>query len=68
MRFQVLRRGFFDYPALEIDSSSDGEASIVVSYGMRREIAGETSIATTPRNRSSDRHPRSHSRTTTRTP
>jgi hypothetical protein len=34
MRFQVLRRGFFDYPALEIDSISDGEASIVVSYGM----------------------------------
>jgi hypothetical protein len=34
MRFQVLRRGFFDYPALEIGSISDGEASIVVSYGM----------------------------------
>ena len=34
MRFQVLRRGFFDYPALEIASISDGEASIVVSYGM----------------------------------
>jgi hypothetical protein len=34
MRFQVLRRGFFDYPALEIDSISDGEASIVVGYGM----------------------------------
>jgi hypothetical protein len=35
MRFQVLRRSFFDYPALEIGSISDGEASIVVSYGMR---------------------------------
>ena len=34
MRFQVLRRGFFDYSALEIGSISDGEASIVVSYGM----------------------------------
>jgi hypothetical protein len=34
MRFQVLRRGFFDYTALEIASISDGEASIVVSYGM----------------------------------
>jgi hypothetical protein len=34
MRFQVLRRSFFDYPALEIGSISDGEASIVVSYGM----------------------------------
>src|ERR1019366_8881635 len=27
MRFQVLRRGFFDYSALEIGSISDGEAS-----------------------------------------
>ncbi len=34
MRFQVLRRSFFDYAALEIASISDGEASIVVSYGM----------------------------------
>jgi hypothetical protein len=34
MRFQVLRRSFFDYPALEIGSISDGEASIIVSYGM----------------------------------
>jgi hypothetical protein len=34
MRFQVLRRSFFDYPALEIGSISDGDASIVVSYGM----------------------------------
>lgn len=34
MRFQVLRRSFFDYSALEIGSISDGEASIVVSYGM----------------------------------
>ena len=34
MRFQVLRRSFFDYPALEIGAVSDGEASLVVSYGM----------------------------------
>ena len=34
MRFQVLRRSFFDYAALDIGSISDGEASIVVSYGM----------------------------------
>jgi hypothetical protein len=34
MRFQVLRRGFFDYPALELTSVSDGEATLRVSYGM----------------------------------
>jgi hypothetical protein len=34
MRFGVLRQGFFDYPALEIASASDGEASIRVGYGM----------------------------------
>ena len=34
MRFRVLRQGFFDYPALEIASASDGEASIRVGYGM----------------------------------
>jgi hypothetical protein len=34
MRFQVLRRTFFDYSAVEIGSISDGEASILVSYGM----------------------------------
>jgi hypothetical protein len=34
MRFHVLRRGFFDYQALEIDAISDGEASVLVSYGM----------------------------------
>jgi hypothetical protein len=34
MRFQVLRQGFFDYPALEISSVSDGEAAIRVGYGM----------------------------------
>jgi hypothetical protein len=34
MRFQVLRRGFFDYPALEIKSISDGEAAIHIAYGM----------------------------------
>lgn len=34
MRFQVLRRGFFDYGALEISSVSDGEAKLHVGYGM----------------------------------
>ena len=34
MRFRVLRQGFFDYPALDIASASDGEASIRVGYGM----------------------------------
>jgi len=34
MRFQVLRRSFFDYPALEIDQISDGEASIHIDYRM----------------------------------
>jgi hypothetical protein len=34
MRFQVLRRSFFNYPALEIQGISDGEASIHVAYGM----------------------------------
>jgi uncharacterized protein (TIGR02265 family) len=34
MRFQVLRRSFFDYAALEIGSICDGEASIHVRYGM----------------------------------
>jgi hypothetical protein len=34
MRFQVLRQSFFDYPALTMREISDGEASIVISYGM----------------------------------
>jgi hypothetical protein len=34
MRFQVLRRGFFDYPALELDEINDQQASMRVSYGM----------------------------------
>ena len=34
MRFQVLRRSFFDYPALEIQNISDGEAAIQIAYGM----------------------------------
>jgi hypothetical protein len=34
MRFQVLRRSFFSYPALEIQGISDGEASIQIAYGM----------------------------------
>jgi hypothetical protein len=34
MRFRVLRSTFFDYPALELASASDGEAVLRVSYGM----------------------------------
>jgi len=34
MRFQVLRRTFFDYSALEISSLSDGEATLHIVYGM----------------------------------
>jgi len=34
MRFHVLRRGFFEYAALEMPSVADGEASVRVSYGM----------------------------------
>jgi hypothetical protein len=34
MRFQVLRQGFFDYPALTMREITDGEASVEVAYGM----------------------------------
>jgi hypothetical protein len=34
MRFQVLRRTFFDYAALEMSSVSDGEARLHISYSM----------------------------------
>jgi len=34
MRFQVLRRSFFNYAAIAINSISDEEASFEVSYGM----------------------------------
>jgi len=34
MRFQVLRRSFFDYAALELTSVSDGEATLTIAYGM----------------------------------
>ena len=34
MRFQVLRRSFFNYAALSLNSVSDSEASIEISYGM----------------------------------
>lgn len=34
MRFQVLRRSFFDYAALEMTSVSDGEATLTIAYGM----------------------------------
>ena len=32
MRFQVLRRSFFDYAALEMKSIADGEAALIVGY------------------------------------
>jgi hypothetical protein len=34
MRFHVLRRSFFEFAALEMPSVSDGEASVLVRYGM----------------------------------
>jgi len=34
MRFRVLRASFFDYAALQIVELSDGEAVIIVAYGM----------------------------------
>ncbi len=34
MRFQVLRQSFFDYPALTIHEITDGEATILIAYGM----------------------------------
>ena len=34
MRFQVLRQSFFDYPALVMQEITDGEANVLVAYGM----------------------------------
>jgi hypothetical protein len=34
MRFQVLRQSFFDYPALVMRDITDGEAHVVIAYGM----------------------------------
>jgi hypothetical protein len=34
MRFQVLRRSFFEYSALDMPSVSDGEAAVSVRYDM----------------------------------
>lgn len=34
MRFQTVRRGFFDYPAVEINEISDEHANVHVAYGM----------------------------------
>jgi hypothetical protein len=34
MRFRVLRASFFDYSALEIVDLSEGEATLVIAYGM----------------------------------
>ena len=34
MRFKVLRQSFFDYPALSIREVTDGEARVIIAYGM----------------------------------
>ena len=34
MRFQVLRQSFFDYPALVMHDITDGEAHVIIAYGM----------------------------------
>jgi hypothetical protein len=34
MRFRVLRSGFFDFSALAVPVLNDGEASVLVEYGM----------------------------------
>jgi hypothetical protein len=34
MRFQVLRQGFFDYPALTMREVTDGDATVAIAYGM----------------------------------
>lgn len=34
MRFRVLRASFFDYAALEIVDLTDGEATLIIAYGM----------------------------------
>lgn len=34
MRFRVLRSSFFDFSALEVPVLNDGEASVLVAYGM----------------------------------
>jgi hypothetical protein len=34
MRFQVLRQGFFDYPAVQIREINDSEVTIDIAYGM----------------------------------
>src|SRR5262249_30510395 len=36
MRFQTLRRTFFDYDALNVVAVDDGSATIAVAYGMGR--------------------------------
>lgn len=34
MRFRVLRQSFFDWPALTMREVTEGEAQVVISYGM----------------------------------
>jgi hypothetical protein len=34
MRFHVLRKTFFNFPAIDVQAISDGEAQLVIGYGM----------------------------------
>jgi hypothetical protein len=34
MRFRVLRASFFDYDALQVPELTDGDATLIISYGM----------------------------------
>jgi hypothetical protein len=36
MRFRVVRASFFDYPALDIEDLTEGEATLIISYGMSK--------------------------------
>ena len=41
MRFRILGRGFFDFPAVEVDSVEENEALVVIDYRMSK-LAEET--------------------------
>ena len=36
MHFRVVRASFFDYPALDIADLTEGEATLIISYGMSK--------------------------------
>ena len=46
MRFQVLRQSFFDYPALVMREITDGEARLVIAYGMGHRAEEAASLQT----------------------